>query len=89
MSMAWQVPWLKSNPFALMNANKGVIGVNLGNMWSETDRLTGWLESLRDLWAEGKIRAHIHARVPFDNPAEAHRMLHDRENFGKVILVNE
>jgi NADPH:quinone reductase-like Zn-dependent oxidoreductase len=29
----------------------------------------------------------VHAAVPFANAGEAHRILADRENVGKVVLV--
>jgi NADPH:quinone reductase-like Zn-dependent oxidoreductase len=81
------VPWLKSNPIALINENKGIMGVNMGHMWHEGERVSSWLRALLVLWENDEIRPHIHATVPFDNAAEAHRILHDRENFGKVILT--
>lgn len=80
-------PWLMFNPVNVINSNKGVLGVNMGHMWSETERLGGWLEHLLVLWSEGVIRPHVHAEVPFSNAPEAHRLLHARENVGKVILV--
>ena len=30
LSMLARTPWLQFNPLSLMNANKGVFGVNLG-----------------------------------------------------------
>src|SRR5271163_687136 len=35
VSMLASTPWLQFNPLSLMNANKGVLGVNLGQMWGE------------------------------------------------------
>lgn len=82
-----QVPWTKVNPITLMNENKGVMGVNMGHMWHEAERVTGWLRQLLELWEQGHLRPVVHATVPFDNAREAHRILHDRENIGKVILT--
>lgn len=48
------IPWLKVNPISLMNENKGVFGVNVGHMWDEVDRLTGWLDRILGWWAEGR-----------------------------------
>ena len=42
-------PWFQFNPLSLMNANKGVFGVNLGHMWGEVDRIREWAERLLDL----------------------------------------
>jgi len=83
------VPWFQSNPIALINQNKGVMGVNMGHMWDEGERVAGWMRELLSLWESGEIRPHVHATVPFENASEAHRILHARENFGKVILVTE
>lgn len=83
----WAVPWRRCNPITLMNENRGVMGVNMGHLWHESERLTGWLLELLKLVESGQVRPHVHARVSFDDAAEAHRMLHDRENFGKVLLI--
>lgn len=87
LKTAVSTPWLMFNPVTLLNANKGVMGVNMGRMWNEVDRLAGWLRSLIALWEEGSLRVQLHAAVPFSNAPEAHRILHDRENLGKVVLV--
>ncbi len=84
---ALSVPWMKFNPLSLMNENVGTMGVNMGHMWEERERLAGWLHQLLELWSQGILRPVVHATVPFDNAKEAHRILHDRENIGKVILT--
>ncbi len=81
------VPWLKVNPISLMNDNKGVMGVNMGHLWGEAERVRGWLDRLMDLWREGVLRPMVHERVPFDRAADAHRLLHERKNIGKVLLT--
>jgi hypothetical protein len=35
LSMFASTPWPQFNPLSLMNANKGVVGVNVGHMWDE------------------------------------------------------
>jgi NADPH:quinone reductase-like Zn-dependent oxidoreductase len=87
MKNMWAVPWLKVNPITLMNENKGVMGVNMGHLWDETERVVGWLGELLKLVESGVVRPHVHATVSFDEAAEGHRILHDRENFGKVLLT--
>jgi NADPH:quinone reductase-like Zn-dependent oxidoreductase len=81
------VPWMMFNPISVINSNKGVLGVNMGRMWHETERLSSWIEQLLVLWGQGIIRPHVHAEVPFSQAPEAHRLLHSRENVGKVVLV--
>jgi synaptic vesicle membrane protein VAT-1 len=87
LKAALGIPWLDSNPVALINANKGVLGVNMGHLWDESERVTGWLRDVLVLWEKGEVRPHVHAKVPFAEAAEAHRILHRRENIGKVLLV--
>lgn len=84
---ALRIPWWGMSPPGLINANKGVLGVNMGRMWGEKARLIGWLEALVGRVEQEKLRLRIHAEVPFDDAARAHRILHDRENLGKVVLV--
>jgi len=84
---ALAMPWLQFNPPALMNANKGVFGVNLGRLWDEADRLHTWMESLLELFREGVIRPVVAERFSFERAAEAHHYLQDRKNLGKVLLV--
>jgi hypothetical protein len=61
-SMFASTPWLQFNPLSLMNANKGVFGVNLGHMWDETDRMTGWVDQLMNLWEQDAIKPKV-ARI--------------------------
>ena len=86
LSVAARMPWLQFNPVALMNANKAVFGVNVGRMWSEVDRIGGWLAQIFDLWAQGAIRPQIARTFRFDEAAAAHAYLQDRRNIGKVLL---
>lgn len=44
------------------------------------DRLLPWL-------ASGQVRPMIHARLPLDQAAEAHRLLESNANLGKVLLI--
>lgn len=81
------VPWLKINPVTLMNENKGVLGVNMGHLWSEAERVADWMRELLLRWEEGVLRPRVHAAVPLADAARAHRILHERANVGKVVLV--
>jgi NADPH:quinone reductase-like Zn-dependent oxidoreductase len=86
VKLALGVPWLKFNPIRLINANQGVMGVNLGHLWGARERVAGWAQTLLGLYERGDLRPFVDAVVPFDEAAEAHRMLEDRENRGKVLL---
>jgi NADPH:quinone reductase-like Zn-dependent oxidoreductase len=84
---ALSMPWLQFTPLALMNQNKAVFGVNLGHLWGEIDRITGWLEELLRLYGEGALKPVIAASFPFSEAAQAHHYIQDRKNLGKVLLV--
>lgn len=81
------MPWFQFNPLSLIDANKGVFGVNLGHLWNEVDRLRGWGEKLLDLWKIGVVRPQIAKSFRFDDAAAAHEYIQDRKNIGKVLLV--
>ena len=80
-------PWFQFNPISLMNANKGVFGVNLGHMWGEVDRIRLWADALLDLWRQGVVKPKIANSFRFDEAAAAHHFIQDRKNIGKVLLV--
>jgi synaptic vesicle membrane protein VAT-1 len=86
-SMLASTPWLQFNPLSLMNANKGVFGVNLGHMWGEFDRMRGWMEQLMTLWDDGVIKPKIARVFKFDEAPAAHHFIQDRKNIGKVLLA--
>jgi synaptic vesicle membrane protein VAT-1 len=87
LSMLAKTPWFQFNPLRLMNANKGVFGVNLGHMWGEIDRLREWGRVLMELAAKGVIKPKVAASFKFDDAAKAHHFVQDRRNIGKVLLV--
>jgi NADPH:quinone reductase-like Zn-dependent oxidoreductase len=86
VSMLTGTPWLQFNPLALINANKGVFGVNLGHMWAEVDRIRGWADQIQALWRQGAIRPKIARTFSFDEAPAAHHFIQDRKNIGKVLL---
>jgi NADPH:quinone reductase-like Zn-dependent oxidoreductase len=80
-----KLPWF--HPIKLMNDNKAVIGVNLGHLWEHIDMLRREMETLIAGFEKGTIAPVIHATVPLAEAARAHRMLQERTNVGKVLLV--
>ncbi len=81
------VPWLALNPIRLMNDNRGVMGVNLGQLWNEGERVRGWMTELVRLLAEGGVSPRVDRVYPFAEAAAAHHRLQDRLNVGKVLLA--
>jgi synaptic vesicle membrane protein VAT-1 len=86
-TMLAKTPWLQFNPLSLMNANKGVFGVNLGHMWGEFDRMRIWMDTMMRLWDQGVIKPKIARTFPFDEAPAAHHFIQDRKNIGKVLLT--
>lgn len=84
---ALDVPWTRLTPFALMNANKGILGANLGRLWQHRDDVALWMKRLLALYEEGTIRPHIDRTFPFEQAAEAHTYMESRQSKGKVVLV--
>lgn len=72
---------------SLLNNNHAVAGLNLGHLWSEIDRLRDVGTTILEAWRDGAVAPVIAAEVPFDEPAEAHRLLEERRNLGKVVLT--
>jgi NADPH:quinone reductase-like Zn-dependent oxidoreductase len=87
LAMLVRTPWFQFNPLSLINANKGVFGVNQGHLWGEIDRVRGWGEQLLELWKQGAIKPKIAQSFKFDEAAAAHQFIQDRMNIGKVLLV--
>lgn len=87
LSAVANMPWFQFNPLSLMNANKGVFGVNLGHMWGEIDRQRAWADRLWALWAQGAIKPKIARSFRFSEAPQAHHFIQDRGNIGKVVLV--
>jgi NADPH:quinone reductase-like Zn-dependent oxidoreductase len=75
------------HPVQLMNANKGVFGINMGHLWDQGALMGRLLGELDGMWERGEISPVIDAVVPFDRAAEAHERLAQGRNFGKVVLT--
>ena len=77
----------RTHMLTLLHNNWSIGGLNLGHLWIEISRLRRVGEDVLRAWAEGAIRPEIAAEISFDNVAEAHRMLGERRNLGKVVLL--
>jgi NADPH:quinone reductase-like Zn-dependent oxidoreductase len=70
-----------------MSSSKAVIGLNLLRLWDDRGTLEPWVAPLQELMADGTIRPVVAEEVPFDRAGDAHRVLGERRNVGKVVLV--
>jgi NADPH:quinone reductase-like Zn-dependent oxidoreductase len=74
-------------PMSMMDKNRGVAGVNVGHLWHEMEMLKEELDAVLQLYREGKIKPRVSDVVPFARAADAHRIIQERRNVGKVVLV--
>jgi NADPH:quinone reductase-like Zn-dependent oxidoreductase len=70
-----------------MSSSKAVIGLNLLTLWDDRGTLEPWIGPLQEMLDDGTLRPIVSDEVPFDNAAEAHRIITERRNVGKVVLV--
>ena len=75
------------HPIALMQKNRGVIGVYLGDLGNRADRLVPMLDEIVRLVAAGELAPVVDRTFPFERASDAHAYIQDRKNFGKVLLV--
>lgn len=75
------------NLLTMLKESKAIIGLNMLSLWDDRGTLEPWIGPLSAAIADGTAAPIIHAAVPFDKAAEAHRILAARENVGKVVLV--
>lgn len=87
LGAAVRMPWFSFTPLRLMDANKGVFGVNIGHLWDETDRIASWMEKLLEQHAGGSLQPVVDRSFPIAEAAAAHHYIQDRKNFGKVLLT--
>ncbi len=70
-----------------MSASKAVIGLNMLALWDDAGTLEPWITPLRELIADGTVQPVVAEAFSFDRAGDAHRMIAERRNVGKVVLV--
>jgi NADPH:quinone reductase-like Zn-dependent oxidoreductase len=85
LKAAIQTP--RFHPFALLNKNRGVFGLNLGHMWHEPEKVAVWMRDILRGVEEGWVNPYVDRSFPFEEAGAAHRFLEERKNIGKVVLV--
>ncbi|MHB8491688.1 MAG: zinc-binding dehydrogenase, partial [Solirubrobacteraceae bacterium] len=71
-----------------MSESKAVIGLNMLTLWEDRGSLDPWIEPLEALLADGTIQPVVAHGYSFEQAGEAHAMLTERRNIGKVVLVS-
>jgi NADPH:quinone reductase-like Zn-dependent oxidoreductase len=79
--------WRGFNLIAQMSDSKSVIGLNMLRLWEDRRTLAPWLTPLQPLIDDGTVEPVVAAAVPFDDAADAHRLIAERRNVGKVVLI--
>jgi NADPH:quinone reductase-like Zn-dependent oxidoreductase len=75
------------HPLALMPRNAGVFGVQMHEMYGETDKFRAWMGAVLRGVDAGWVRPHVDKVFRFDEAPAAHAHIEARGNIGKVILV--
>ncbi|TMB39247.1 MAG: zinc-binding dehydrogenase [Deltaproteobacteria bacterium] len=75
------------HPLQLLPDNKGIFGVNMGQLWGETELLAREMREVLKGFSAGEFKAIVDQEVPFAEARRAHERLQARKNFGKVVLV--
>jgi len=74
-------------PLRLMRDNKGVLGVDLNQLWPAPELQRKWMQQLVDWYDEVLFRPLIDRTFPLAEAAAAHQYLLDRPGMGKVLLI--
>ncbi|HTU79045.1 MAG TPA: medium chain dehydrogenase/reductase family protein [Solirubrobacteraceae bacterium] len=75
------------NLITQMQQSKGVIGLNMLTLWKDRGTLAPWIDPLAEMLDDGTIEPVIAGTFPFESAAEAHKMIVERRNVGKVVLT--
>jgi NADPH:quinone reductase-like Zn-dependent oxidoreductase len=75
------------NVIKQMSESKAVIGLNMLRLLQDRGTLEPWIAPLRALLDDGTIEPVVAGDFSFENAGEAHTMITERRNVGKVVLV--
>lgn len=70
-----------------MSESKTIIGLNMRTLWTDRGTVAPWVDPLADLLADGTIKPVVAEAFSFERAGVAHRMISERRNVGKVVLV--
>ncbi|KAA8888102.1 zinc-binding dehydrogenase [Nocardia colli] len=74
--------------YDLLVGAKSVIGFQIARIAQrQPDLLDQWRQELWQYVASDQLRAVVHAEFALDDVAEAHALIEDRGNLGKVVLI--
>jgi len=70
-----------------MSESKTVIGLNTLTLWKDRGTLEPWITPVRALLEDGTIKPVVAGVFSFEDAGDAHTMITERRNIGKVVLV--
>ncbi|KAF7654868.1 hypothetical protein LDENG_00063820 [Lucifuga dentata] len=74
---------------SLIQGNKSVCGFHLGYLDNETELINQTMNTILDLYKQGKIKPRIDSTWHLEQVGDAMRKMQERNNIGKVILTTE
>ncbi|KAM3598693.1 uncharacterized protein V6R79_021388 [Siganus canaliculatus] len=74
---------------SLIQGNKSVCGFHLGYLDGETELIAQAMNTILDLYKEGKVKPRIDSTWHLEQVGDAMRKMQERNNIGKVILTTE
>jgi NADPH:quinone reductase-like Zn-dependent oxidoreductase len=82
------LPMLRGfNLLEQMQNSKAVVGLNMLTLWKDRGSLDTWLAPLQEMLDDGSLQPVVSDEVPFDRAGDAHRIITERRNVGKVVLT--
>lgn len=75
------------NMIKQMSESKAVIGLNMLSLWKDRGTLDPWIAPLVAMLADGTVKPVVAGAFSFEDAGEAHNMISERRNVGKVVLV--
>jgi NADPH:quinone reductase-like Zn-dependent oxidoreductase len=75
------------HPLSMMRSSRAVIGLNMLRLWDAKGSFDEYLVPLREWIDGGKLRPVVADSFPLERAADAHRLLAERKNVGKVVLT--
>ena len=59
----------------------------MNQLWSEIDMLREEMQALLEHYKQGVVKPQIDSFYTFQNAAEGHRRMQNRENVGKIVFT--
>lgn len=81
----WAMPRFKA--LSLINRNRGVFGLNVGQLWNEREQLAPLVKLLMQEFDAGRLTPIVARTFLLEKVADAHAYIQSRQNVGKVVLT--